>query len=52
MKYVITYKDPATGVLIYGDIPTSKSHARRWANEHNKEVGPYFDIAPAEEIAL
>lgn len=47
-KYVVTCFDEETGEWMNGDIPTSKSHARRWANENAKLYGGIWDIAPAQ----
>lgn len=46
MKFVIVLTDPETKVSYKGDVPTSKSWARRWANQYAKE-GWIADIAPA-----
>lgn len=57
MRYVVSVKDPITGKVTVGDVPTTKSHARRWANQYIKDgfeadiVEVNSDsITPGEEI--
>jgi len=57
MKYVVTVTDPNTGEVCRGDIPTTKSHAQRWANQYIKdglqaEITPVVaaPVAPGSEI--
>ena len=47
MKYVVTVVDPGTGKSCVRGVPTTKSHARHWANQYIKD-GFQADIAPVE----
>lgn len=48
-KFVVTCIDPDTGARVYGDIPTSKSHASRWAKKNAEIYGGTWGVAPVEE---
>ena len=49
MKYVVTIID-LDGKVYAGDVPTSKSHAQRWANQYIAD-GLKAGILPVQEEA-
>lgn len=47
MEYVIAFFDEDKEKVYYGDAPTSKIQAQRWANGHAKEIGGVWFVVPA-----